>query len=140
MSYCSNRWASDYGWGLAGQVLDGMSAWSDAAELRTSDDGLRGLMGVIRSDGTSSWWTTPESPGVTSSSPAPVRLFAHDGTIVEVESEWVWLSDDESVAVRVPLQIDGEALAGVEIPDPAVFTGSTDVGPLWIDPSEVAGL
>jgi len=140
MSYCSDRWASDYGWTAAQQVLDGMSAWSDTAELRTSEGGMRGLMGVIHPDGTSSWWTTPESPGVSSTSPAPVRLFAHDGTEFEVASEWVWLSDDQTIAVRAPLPLDGDALEGIEIPDPAVFTGSTDVGPLWIEASEVAGL
>src|SRR5690606_29106702 len=65
MSYCSDPWVSDYGWDFAQDVLEGIASWSNSANLVAPEDpadGPGGIMGLLRADGTSVWWTTPETP------------------------------------------------------------------------------
>jgi hypothetical protein len=64
MSYCSDRFISDYGWELVIPVIETLTSW----DYETGEPQPRATMlyGVLHEDGTQDWWTAPGGlPGST---------------------------------------------------------------------------
>ena len=57
MSYCADRWISDYGWELVIPVIETLTSWD--YELQEPKPRQTMLYGVLHEDGTQDWWTAP---------------------------------------------------------------------------------
>lgn len=57
MSYCSNRWISDYGWELVLPTIETLTSWD--YEHTEPKPRQTMLYGVLHEDGSQDWWTAP---------------------------------------------------------------------------------
>ena len=128
MTYCGDEWVSDYGWNRLGAVVREVTTWAAAgADALPAQDAL--LMGNIAADGSEHWWvergSVPELER-DATRHAPLRFFDGEQLVDEIPAEYTRLSDDQGVAIRVPLPaklLSGEPLRAPDSRDS--FRGAT---------------
>ncbi len=93
MTYCSDKWVSDFGWEVAYPTIEEVSSWGQQANRAPSDGTL--IIGAVTPDGEEYWFTAPgrlnheplggptievETPEGTVELPTSVSLRPHSGT------------------------------------------------------------
>ncbi|MEZ4426921.1 MAG: hypothetical protein R3A51_04410 [Nannocystaceae bacterium] len=111
MTYCSNEWVSDYGWGLVVPVIAELTSWDSEASTPSA---AAILAGALYPDGTSEFWTVRGDVPASDYTPGYALALETASGPVLVPAHVSPRADDPTLNVFAPLPA-GTELQGVTL-------------------------
>jgi len=96
MSYCSQRWVSDWGWEKVWPFVEEISSWDFEAPPPEGDERML-LIGAVAADGKEHWFTVPGDLSGWSTTPGMTIAVVIEGKLLEIPAVLNPRSDESTI-------------------------------------------